>query len=194
MQYLRISASILAMTSLAACGGGGGPINSNATVPPVASAPPADTTTGSVTPAPAPSPAPSTSTTAAGAVVTPANAQPVRSTNDSAEYRQNYVANELVNALYALDHGWTGQGVAVGVLDDGVDAGLAALQGQISPLSKDFGYETRSGVTTKRDQLGDAQSDHGTAVAAIIAARADGSRIGRHRPGRQDRGAAHVRL
>ncbi|WP_374944935.1 S8 family peptidase [Sphingomonas sp.] len=110
----------------------------------------------------------------AGSILTPAAMQPVRSANDTAEFRQNYVANELVNALYALDHGWTGQGVTVGVLDDGVNTALPAFKDQISSLSKDFGYETQNGVTTKRDRLSDTQSDHGTAIAAIIAARRDG--------------------
>jgi subtilisin family serine protease len=123
-------------------------------------------------------PATGTSSSNAGApgvLVNPAATQSVRSANDSAEYRQNYTANELVNALYALDHGWTGQGVTVGVLDDGVDTSLAAFQNQISALSKDFGYETRNGVTTKRDRVSDSQTEHGTAVAAVIAARRDGS-------------------
>jgi len=99
--------------------------------------------------------------------------QPARSVNDTAQFRENYVANEFVNALYALDSGYTGQGVTVGVMDDGVLASLPALRGQVSDLSKDFGSETRGGVTTKRDVLGDATSDHGTAIAAIIAARRD---------------------
>lgn len=101
--------------------------------------------------------------------------QPTRSASDTAEYRRNFVANEMVNALYALDHGWRGQGVTVGVLDDGVNTALPAFEGQISALSKDFGYVTEGGVRTKRNVLGDEQSNHGTAVAGIIAARGDGS-------------------
>lgn len=101
--------------------------------------------------------------------------QPVRSANDTSEFRQNYTANELVGALYALDNGWAGQGVVVGLLDDGVNTALPAFQDQISSLSKDFGNETKNGVSAARDRLGDEQADHGTAVAAIIAGRRDGS-------------------
>ncbi|MDX3910769.1 MAG: S8 family peptidase [Sphingobium sp.] len=108
-------------------------------------------------------------------MITPASMQPVRSASDTAEYRQNYVGNEIVKSLYALDNGWTGQGVTVGVLDDGVNSALPALQDQISSLSKDFGSETRNGVTTKRERLGDDQADHGTAIAAIIAGKRDGT-------------------
>lgn len=185
MARLPVSASLLALVTLSACGGGGGGgTNSAGSQPPPAtqpsgsgSAPDGSTGTppggsGSTPPAngyAAPVAPP------AGSVITPASIQPVRSANDTAEFRRNYVANEFTNALYALDHGWTGQGVTVGVLDDGVNTTLSAFQGQISPLSKDFGYETRGGSTTKRDSLGDAQAEHGTAVAAVIAARADGS-------------------
>jgi hypothetical protein len=100
--------------------------------------------------------------------------QPVRSVNDTSEYRENFTASEMVNALYAADHGWTGKGVTVGVIDDGVNGALSAFQNQISSLSADFGYVTTNGVSTKRDTLGDAQSNHGTEIAGIIAARADG--------------------
>ena len=172
------SVSITALLALSACGGGGG-VNSGGTAAPV----------GQPVPAPSPMPAPTPSPTStekpisytppvappAGSIITPAASQPVRSAADTAEFRQNYVANELVGALYALDNGWTGKDVVVGVLDDGVSASLTALQGQISSLSKDFGTETRGGVTTKRDRLSDDQADHGTAIAAIIAARRDSS-------------------
>lgn len=188
MQHLRLSVSVFALVSLGACGGGGG-VNSSGSQAPVAAQPvPATPPTAAATPTPTPTQTPSPTTTPAaassgygagaavpaGSIMTPAAMQPIRSANDTAEFRQNYVANELVNALYALDHGWTGQGVTVGVLDDGVNTALPAFQGQISGLSKDFGYETQNGVTTKRDRLSDTQSDHGTAIAAIIAARRDG--------------------
>jgi subtilisin family serine protease len=199
MQHLRISASIIALTALGACGGSGGGVSSSSSQAPLpapvaapapapvaapAPAPVATPTPGEVknasstTPAPATAPlATPTPTPAAapiGASVTPVGAQPVRSSNDTAEFRRNYLANELVDALYALDNGWTGRGVTVGVLDDGVNTSLAAFDGRISELSKDFGFETRGGVTTRRDRPSDDQSDHGTAVAAVIAARRDG--------------------
>lgn len=112
----------------------------------------------------------------AGYTITPSDQQPIRSANDTTEFRRNYGANEFVNGLYALDHGYTGQGVTVGVIDDGVNISLPAFTGQIdTALSSDFGYVTTGGVRTKRDELGSATvSTHGTPVAAIIAARRDG--------------------
>ena len=65
--------------------------------------------------------------------------------------------------------------MTVGVVDDGVNTALSAFKDQIDLAnSKDFGTITTGGVTTARNSLGDTQSDHGTAVAAIIAARRDG--------------------
>lgn len=109
----------------------------------------------------------------AGYIVTPLDQQGTRSANDTAEYRRNS-SKEHINALYALDNGWDGTGVTVGVMDDGVNVSLDEFKGQISDLSKDFGYETRGGVRTKRNSLGDATSVHGTPVAGIIGARVDG--------------------
>jgi len=61
------------------------------------------------------------------------------------------------------------------VIDDGVVNRNGELDGRIdTALSKDFGYVTTGGVRTKRDELGSDQSDHGTAVANIIAANANG--------------------
>lgn len=101
--------------------------------------------------------------------------QPIRSANDTAEFRRNYGANEFVNALYALDHGYTGQGVTIGVIDDGLNTTLPAFAGQVDTANSfDFGYLTTGGVKTKRNELGGVNSDHGTAVSAVIAARRDG--------------------
>ncbi|WP_394659976.1 hypothetical protein [uncultured Novosphingobium sp.] len=85
----------------------------------------------------------------------PKSEVPERSVQDDDEYRRNYVAFEHVNALYALDNGWTGKGVLVGVVDDGVVAN-AELAGQISPLSRDFGNVTTGGVTKARNVIGDS--------------------------------------
>ena len=61
------------------------------------------------------------------------------------------------------------------MIDDGVVNRNGELDGRIdTALSKDFGYVTTGGVRTKRDELGSDQSDHGTAVANIIAANANG--------------------
>lgn len=148
---------------------------------------PAPTPTPEPTPTPTPTPVPTPTPTPtppaypepvappAGYVITPSGQQPIRSANDTAEFRRNYGANEFVNALYALDNNWRGQGVTVGVIDDGVVNVNGELDGRISDLSKDFGYVTQNGVRTKRDSLGDAQSDHGTPIANIIGAAANGT-------------------
>ena len=105
-----------------------------------------------------------------------------RSAADDDEYRRNYDAFEYVHALYALDHGWTGQGVLVGVIDDGVFEN-AELAGKLSALSKDFGNVTANGKTTARNVVGDQYSDHGTMIAGVIAGRDDGTGIQGIAPG-----------
>lgn len=109
-----------------------------------------------------------------GYVITPSGQQPLRSVNDTTEFRRNYGANEFVNALYALDGRHTGQNVTVGIIDDGVVNTDGELDGRISDLSKDFGYVTNAGVRTKRNILGDENSEHGTPIANIIGAAANG--------------------
>jgi hypothetical protein len=112
----------------------------------------------------------------AGYVITPSDKQPIRSVNDTAEFRRNYGANEFMGALYALDAKFTGKGVKVGVIDDGVVNVNGELDGRIDmSLSKDFGYVTGAdGIRNKRNELGSSTSDHGTAVANIIGAAANG--------------------
>ena len=113
---------------------------------------------------------------APGYAITDSPNQPIRSANDTVEFRRNYGSNEFVNALYALDNGWTGKGVTIGVLDTGANTTLDEFTGRISPLSKSFGTVTRGGVTTARTDLGDAiSSTHGTSVAAIIGANRNGA-------------------
>jgi hypothetical protein len=155
----------VATMALSACGGGGGSIASTPApvVAPTPVPPPA------ATPGPAAAPVPI-------AAIRPEAEVPTRSAQDDDEYRRNYDAFEYVHALYALDHGWAGQGVLVGVVDDGVSAN-AEMSGQLSSLSKDFGTVSTDGTTTSRDVVGDRYSDHGTMVAGVIAARNDGSGI-----------------
>lgn len=171
-------ASVLAL-ALTACGGGGGSVNSTPTPSPVPTPTPAPAPTPTPSPTPTPTPTP---TPPAGYVITPQAQQPTRSSNDDTEYRRNYTAFEYVNALYALDNGWTGQGVKVAVIDDGVKA-VSELQGKISPLSKDYGTVTKNGVTTNRNVIGDDYADHGTAVATVIAAANNGIGIQGIAPG-----------
>ncbi|MEH3047192.1 S8 family serine peptidase [Sphingomonas adhaesiva] len=110
-------------------------------------------------------------------MITPSDKQPIRSVNDTPEFRRNYGANEFMNALYALDSGHTGQGVTVAVVDDGVMNVNGELDGRIDQtLSRDFGYVVAAdGTRTKRNELGSTASDHGTAVANVIAARVNGN-------------------
>lgn len=191
----------VAAGALASCGGGGGSVQS---VPPVSNAPsptpppaPAPAPTPSPTPTPTPAPRAATSTSSCtsgcasssppqGFVITPANVQAQRSARDDAEFRRNYTVAEYVGALFALDNGWTGQGVRVGVMDDGVHA-VADLGGKVDTgLSRDFGYVETNGVRSARSAAspaGDASSTHGTSVAAIIAARDDGQGVQGLAPG-----------
>ncbi|HLZ78437.1 MAG TPA: hypothetical protein VKQ09_03785, partial [Sphingomonas sp.] len=117
MACLSTSAIALMLT---ACGGGGG------AGPQTVSTTPPPTSTTPVSPSTPPYP--------------PSTQQPQRSVNDDAEYRARYASNEYVHALYALDSGWTGQGVTVGTIDDGIDASNPEFAGRLSSLSKDFGH------------------------------------------------------
>lgn len=180
----------VAATALSACGGGSGGGSISSTPPPVSSPAPSPAPSPSLSPvpvpapAPAPTPAPSPAPVEAVKALIPQSNVPTRSAADDTEYRLNYSAFEYVHALYALDHGWTGQGVLVGVIDDGVVAN-AELDGQISPLSRDFGTITANGKTTSRNLVGDSYSDHGTLVAGVIAAKDDGSGVQGIAPGAQ---------
>ena len=197
--YRTILLSTAVCLSLGACTGGG--VNSTLAPPtmgiseqPIATPPlsppspapspgpaptPAPAPPPSPTPAPVPEPSPPSPTLPpSGATESVAIAQERdvarRSIQDDAEYRTNYLASEYVNALYALDNGWDGSGVLVGVLDEGVEETLE-LQGQISSLSKDFGGIRENGTLSARSDLGGTNSEHGTLVSSIIAARNDGT-------------------
>lgn len=174
-----------AFTTLAGCGGGGG-VGSTPPAP-VAPPQPARPTNPAPTPAPPPAPAPSPTplplascppdcspaAPPAGFVVTPSSLQPQRSIHDDAEYRENYMAAEYINALFALDNGWDGRGVLVGVLDDGVRE-TPELAGSVSSLSRDFGFVVKDGMDLVRNSVGDSTSRHGTPVATIIAGKKNG--------------------
>ncbi len=161
--------------ALTACGGGS---SVKSTPPPVTSPAPSPAPSPPPVPPPAPTPTPSpVPKPPAGYVITPESQQPQRSSQDDSEYRQNFVAAELINALYALESGWDGAGVVVGVVDDGVNE-VGELIGQIDhDLSKDFGVRVDG---SSREPLrpggetGDENSTHGTPVAAIIAGKNDG--------------------
>lgn len=186
---VHLSASVVALSVLSACSDGGGSGINSAPNPPSSGNPsPAPTPAPTPTPTPAPTPTPTPTPTPppptyqdpvappAGYVITPSDQQPIRSENDTEEYRRNYGSAEYVNALYALDNKWTGKGVTVGVIDNGVVNVNGELDGRIDEtLSHDFGYEIRDGVRTKGNTLGDEMSTHGTPVANVIGAAANGT-------------------
>lgn len=135
------TATALAPLLLAACGGSGGG-GVNATPPPPVATVPAPT------PAPAPAPTPT----------------PTPSTNDTPEYRATVGAVSL-NALAAYDRGATGAGVAIGIIDSGVD-----LQ------SEEFGARLSSASQSVAGNASiDDEDGHGTAVAFAAAGRRNGA-------------------
>lgn len=168
-----VAGSLLAL-AVSACGGGGSGGGVGSTPTPTPSPTP--------TPTPVPTPTPTPTSPPPGYVITPRSQQPTRSSQDDTEFRRNYTAFEYVNALYALDNGWTGQGVKVAVIDDGVKS-VSELSGKISPLSRDYGTITQGGVTRDRNVIGDDDADHGTAVATVIAGLNNGSGIQGIAPG-----------
>ena len=145
---LVLSACVLAL-ALAGCGGGGGgtgarPDPSLGAPPPPAPPPP---------PPPAPPPPP------------PPPAPPSSGVNyDDAEYRRSNGAVSS-GAVKAWALGATGKGIKVGVIDSGINPGLAEFAGRIDPASRDVA--SNRGIT---DTEG-----HGTAVSAVIAAARNGS-------------------
>ncbi len=158
-----LSSSVLTLT-LTACGGGGSPQSVSS-----APAPVAPTTVQPVSPP-------------AGYPYTPQSQQPQRSVNDDAEYRARYASNEYVNALYALDNGWTGQGVTVGQIDDGIDASNPEFAGRISSLSHDFGNIVTvnalgAQISSPRNSIDNPSSMHGSGVAGVIGANKNGSGV-----------------
>jgi len=147
--WLWRSAAGLACGGLAACGGGGGGVNGTPT-PPVATTP-APTVTPAPTPTPTPTPTP---------VVT-------RTNQDSGEYRATVGAVSM-NALAAYNQGATGSGVAIGIIDSGIDLQSEEFAGRVSSASRDV-----AGNASLDDEGG-----HGTAVAFTAAGRRNG--VGTH--------------
>lgn len=166
----------VAASGLAACGGGSSGVSVESTPPPVAGPTPSPSPTPSPAPTPTPTPTPTSCvpncapvTPPAGFVITPKNQQPQRSVHDDEEYRMSYHPAEYINALYALDNGWLGQGVRLGVIDDGIKI-VPELEGQVDiEASRDFRPDREGGAA-----IGNDISEHGTTIATIIAARNDG--------------------
>ncbi|WP_380876180.1 hypothetical protein ACFB49_07650 [Sphingomonas sp. DBB INV C78] len=140
---LRTGSALILAASLSACGGGGG-VNS------------AGSNGGTIgTPTPTPTPAPTPTPT------------------DTREMRYFDASAAAVNGAYIFTSGWQGQGVTVGVMDDGAVA-TTDLAGQIDTAnSRDFGQRLATGQ--RRNAIGDSESDHGTQVATVIAGKYDGA-------------------
>ena len=140
---LRFGVALLAMVLVTGCGGGGGDVNST----------PSPTPTPTPTPTPAPTPAPTPTPTPAAVF-------------DTAEYRRSNGA-----AYHDASAGWqlgaTGQGVAIGIVDSGIDAANPEFAGRISSASADVTGNHRSGD----------ESGHGTMVALLAAAARDNTGI-----------------
>ena len=134
------SAALVGTLLTAACGGGG--VNSTPT--------PAPSPTPAPTPTPTPTPTPSPTTTA--------------SSFDTSEYRATIGAVSM-NALTAYNHGGTGLGIKVGVVDTGLDLTSDQFVGRVDRASANV-----AGGTTYDDQNG-----HGTAVAFTLAGLRNGT-------------------
>ncbi|MCW3849276.1 S8 family serine peptidase [Sphingomonas sp. LB-2] len=139
MLRLALSGSLpaAALLALAACSGGGGGGGGGSGT--------------IVTPTPTPAPSATPSPTAGF---------------DTAEYRASIGAVSM-NAVTAYNHGATGLGIKVAVIDTGIDIDSPDFTGRIDPESADL-----VGAGTLDDANG-----HGTAVAKLLAARRDGAGI-----------------
>jgi subtilisin family serine protease len=130
---------------VAACGGGGGGVNGTPP-PPVTAVPPPTPTP----PPPAPTPTPPPI--------------PAPTSFDTAEYRATVGAVSL-NALAAYNRGATGAGIAIGIIDSGIDLQSEEFGSRVLPFSRAL-----AGNSTLDDESG-----HGTAVAFAAAGRRNGA-------------------
>jgi len=136
LRRFAIQAFVLAL--LGACGGGGGGGGSGVGVPIVPPAPPPPATFPPLAPPHAAGDFPSSS---------------------SAEYNASW-GPAGTNVQIAWQHGATGAGVTVSVIDDGIDPNHPEFTGRVSPDSIDI-FGGRNKLTS--------DETHGSAVAAIIA-------------------------
>ena len=89
------------------------------------------------------------------------------------EFR-NQPALEQVKAHYAYARGATGEGIVIGIIDDGVDPGHPVFEGKLLPESYHLdGYNPDFEFCASRDADGiceEGPPSHGTLVAGVIAA------------------------
>ena len=145
--WLLAGAAAVATLSLGGCGGTGGGI---ASAPPPVAAIVTPTPTPVALPAVAPAPTP-----------TP---PPAAINYDTAEYRATVGAVSM-NALSAYAKGATGAGVALAVIDSGIDLESQEFTGRIAATSRDVAGN--GGI--------DDEGGHGTAVAFAAAGRRNDS-------------------
>lgn len=147
------SAALAAFLVTAACSGGGG---------------------GGVGTTPAPSPAPVPTPTPAPTPVPTPTPTPTPTSNDTSEYRATAGAVSM-NALTAYDHGSTGAGIKIGIIDSGIDLQSA----EFGDCSGGVGTGTCRITSDSRDTAGNSTIDdeggHGTAVAFTVAGRRNGA-------------------
>ena len=159
MRYLILLASALLI--LAGCGGGGGTRQDS---PPPVTEPPPDM--------PDPSPG----------MPDPSPDMPDPDTAER-ELRQEFAAHpefrnqpalEQVKAHYAYARGATGEGVVIGIVDDGVDPDHPEFEGKLLPESYHLsGYNPDFDFCAVRDAEGYCEQgppSHGTLVAGVMAA------------------------
>lgn len=148
---LFLSSTIAGTLLVSACGGGG--VNSpGSTAPPPAPTP---------TPTPVPTPTPT-------------------SAADTAEYKASGAAVGA-NAAYAFDRGITGKGVTIAILDTGIDRDSPEFAGRISSASTGFEQKIARCSTCDAETVPafpiDDRVGHGTEVASVAAAAANGSGV-----------------
>ena len=160
MRFVILIAS--AFFFLAGCSGGGSGVRQDSSPP--------------VTDPPAGMPDPSPTTPE------PPPDMPDPGTQES-ELRQEYAAHpefrnqpalEQVKAHYAYARGATGEGIVIGIIDDGVDPGHPEFEGKLLPESYHLdGYNPDFGFCASRDADGacvEGPPSHGTLVAGVMAA------------------------
>lgn len=145
---LRLTAAAASMLALAACGGADGGTAST----PI----PAPTPSPSPTPSPTPTPTPSPSPTP----------QLPASSFQTQEYNRS-TGPSFHGAISAWQLGATGKGVAIGIVDSGIDPSNPEFSGRISSASADVAG-TR-GLSP--------EDDHGTMVAIVAAGARNGAGV-----------------
>ena len=138
--HLRVSLAAMALALVAGCGDSGGVGSTPVPTP---------------TPTPAPTPTPTPTPT------------PAPSSFDTSEYRRSN-GTSATNSIPAWTLAATGKGVAIGIIDSGIDTSNTEFAGRILPGSADV-------VGTRG--LTNANSDHGTLVALVAAAARNNSGI-----------------